>query len=89
MRAAPTILSAAVAGLLLFDRHRRHADAPGTTAAPPTVARRVLGGVLTALVLVAAVTATSQTVRIGDSGARAVWGDSPAAATASAAVPRG
>ena len=51
-------------------------EGPGTTTAPRLAGgQRVLAMVLAALTVVVAVGATYEVVRIGDSGARAVWGD--------------
>jgi hypothetical protein len=69
--------------LMLLERARRRAAGnsrhagPGTMAAPRVTPRRVRVGsvVLSGLTVVLAVITTVQVVRIGDSGARAAWGD--------------
>lgn len=52
-------------------------EGPGTTAAPArlTGGPRVAAGVLAGLAVVLAVVSAVQVYRIGDSGARAAWGD--------------
>jgi drug/metabolite transporter (DMT)-like permease len=76
-----------VLALVLLD-HRRHrsthaavatarADGPGTMTAPRTAQRpaRVATVVLAVLTVLLAAASAVQVVRIGDSGARAAWGD--------------
>jgi hypothetical protein len=64
--------------LVWLDRRSSAASSGGTDAAPaaisstqPSTATRVVAG----LALVAAVAASVQVYRVGDSGARAAWGD--------------
>lgn len=69
---APLLL--VVLALVLLDRSRR-ADGPGSAAATRGTLRRVVViGLAVVTVLLAGASAV-QVVRIGDSGARAAWGD--------------
>jgi len=80
------LLLAAVTALVVLDRYgqRQPADGPGTMAAPARRWRRPVGLLLSVAVLAAAAASAVQVVRIGDSGARAVWGGLAASASASA-----
>jgi uncharacterized membrane protein len=69
-----------VLGLVLVDRRRhapRRADGPGTVVAPQRSGGRARLAivVLAALTIVLAGASAVQVFRIGDSGARAVWGE--------------
>ena len=75
-------MAAALLGLVLLDRARQRATntsriSPGTEVAvrPDLNRLRGLGAVLAVLVVVLAVTSAVQVIRIGDSGARAAWGE--------------
>jgi uncharacterized membrane protein len=79
--AVPLLLS--VFALAFLDRRRRRsveraqASGPGTMTAPPTtsVPARLVAVVLAALTVAFALVCAVQVFRIGDSGARAAWGD--------------
>jgi hypothetical protein len=77
------LMAAALLGLMLLERTRRSAttaprhDGPGTVATtrPSSTRTRLAGLALAGLIVVTAVISAIQVVRIGDSGARAAWGD--------------
>lgn len=58
--------------LVWFDRYRRRAEGPGAARRVPA---KLVIVTLTVLTVGLAVTSAVQVVRIGDSGARAVWSD--------------
>jgi hypothetical protein len=69
-----------VLGLVLVERGRRtpqRADGPGTVVAPRLSPGRALLALVVLAVLAVALAGASavQVFRIGDTGARAVWGD--------------
>jgi uncharacterized membrane protein len=71
-------MTVALAALVLLDRYRsrtRRADGPGTAAAPQARWARPAAIVLAVLTIGFAAVSAVQVVRIGDSGARAVWHD--------------
>ncbi|MFJ8579289.1 DUF2231 domain-containing protein [Micromonospora sp. NPDC093277] len=70
-----------VAAVALYWLHRRSAaGATGDTAEPRrATGQGALGVVVAVLAVVVAVANVVQIYRIGDSGAKAVWGDTPAA----------
>lgn len=72
------VLLIAVLTLLLLDRRARRAGGPGAARAR----HRLLGAALATVVLLAAVASVVQVVRIGDSGAHAVWAGVPTAPVA-------
>ena len=76
---AAGMLIALVAFMVVHRRARTlaRADGPGTMTAPAalTGSMRIVAGVLAALTIVLAVVSAVQVYRIGDSGARAAWGD--------------
>lgn len=71
-------MTVALVALMLLDRHRARAtrtEGPGTATSPGKRWLRPAAIALTVLVVGFAVVSAVQVVRIGDSGARAVWDD--------------
>ncbi|HEY7596089.1 MAG TPA: DUF2231 domain-containing protein [Actinophytocola sp.] len=67
-------MTIALAALVLLDRFRTaRADGPGTTIAPAARWTRPAAVALAAVAVALAAVSAVQVVRIGDSGARAVW----------------
>ncbi|WP_199736917.1 MULTISPECIES: DUF2231 domain-containing protein [Micromonospora] len=73
-----------VAAVALYWLHRRSAarTTEGTSAAARPAKRGALGVVVAVLAVVVAAANVVQIYRIGDSGAKAVWKDTPAASAA-------
>ncbi|MCP3783464.1 hypothetical protein NLX85_08820 [Micromonospora sp. A3M-1-15] len=71
------LLVAAVALVWLHRRSGRPAE--GVPEGPRTPGRGVVGVVVAVLAVVVAGASLVQVYRVGDSGAKAVWGDTPAA----------
>lgn len=76
------VLLVAVLALLLVDRRERRADGPGAVVRASVRRYRLLGAALAAVVVVTAGASAVQVVRVGDSGARAVWAGVPTAPVA-------